>query len=205
VKGRATRATIALDMERDVLVFLKDSWRVAHPGCDREGDIYRRLHEHHVPYIPEFECAGDVYSGKFCQRTVTPQYAKKPWACKAKLLIHYVHYRIALGTIGVSMKHFDSGQQVCRAIRDAAEGPLSSAYTKAGVMHRDVSDANIMFTKDRSHGLLIDWEHAVILEDGIKPQATGTWSYMSLKLQTHPYVPHELSDDLESLLYVLAY
>ena len=45
--GRATRGYVAVDLAdpRGALVFIKDAWRVAHAGIEREGHILRYLNE----------------------------------------------------------------------------------------------------------------------------------------------------------------
>jgi hypothetical protein len=48
-------------MEIGKLVYLKDLWRVDHPEIQREGDVYRELHEAEVPNIATMGRAGDVH------------------------------------------------------------------------------------------------------------------------------------------------
>nr|VWO95685.1 Amidohydrolase family protein [Ganoderma boninense] len=60
--GRATRGYVAVDLAdpRGALVFLKDAWRVAHAGIEREGNILRYLNEKAVSRVPTLVCHGDV-------------------------------------------------------------------------------------------------------------------------------------------------
>ncbi|THH30018.1 hypothetical protein EUX98_g4181 [Antrodiella citrinella] len=82
---------------------------------------------------------------------------------------------------------------------------------KAGVLHRDVSDGNIMIYEDpttrRISGLLIDWDLCKYKEELSrgKTQKTrsGTWRYLSATLLNFPKKPYELADDIESFLHLL--
>ncbi|KAI1791218.1 hypothetical protein LXA43DRAFT_446977 [Ganoderma leucocontextum] len=60
--GRATRGYVAVDLAdpRGALVFVKDAWRVAHEGIEREGHILRYLNEKKVDRVPTLVCHGDV-------------------------------------------------------------------------------------------------------------------------------------------------
>ncbi|KAH9024987.1 hypothetical protein EDB83DRAFT_2203817, partial [Lactarius deliciosus] len=58
--GRVTRTSIAFDIERNSVVFFKDSWRVACNGMEREGDIYKTLNNAEIPNIPRCAASGDV-------------------------------------------------------------------------------------------------------------------------------------------------
>ena len=58
--GRATRMFVVLDLERDEVMCLKDTWRINHEGMEKEGDIYRDLRRAGVPYIPDFIYGDDI-------------------------------------------------------------------------------------------------------------------------------------------------
>ncbi|KAI1791985.1 hypothetical protein LXA43DRAFT_1181380 [Ganoderma leucocontextum] len=60
--GRATHGYVAVDLAdpRGALVFLKDAWRVAHEGIEREGHILCYLNEKKVERVPTLVCHGDV-------------------------------------------------------------------------------------------------------------------------------------------------
>ncbi|PIL33501.1 hypothetical protein GSI_04124 [Ganoderma sinense ZZ0214-1] len=66
LSGRATRGYVAVDLAdpRGALVFLKDAWRVAHAGIEREGNILRYLNEKAVNRVPTLVCHGDVRARK---------------------------------------------------------------------------------------------------------------------------------------------
>ncbi|RDB30034.1 hypothetical protein Hypma_013868 [Hypsizygus marmoreus] len=165
--GRATRVIKVWDLQLREPAMLKDTWRVALPGIDKEGDIYKELHKHGVPHISEITCAGDVRrttrDSVDNHRTRTHLYAdskyidrRKSWAVIEGLRPHS-HYRIVLKTIGRSLTAFASSEQLVTAARDALEA-LVAAYEKAKIMHRDISIGNILIVGES--GLLIDWDLA---------------------------------------------
>ncbi|KAI0064454.1 hypothetical protein BV25DRAFT_1800059 [Artomyces pyxidatus] len=201
--GRASAGYIAFDLQKQICVYLKDCWRIDEEEVEQEGRIYRRLHEHKVPHIAVFGCAGDVGT----QRTLTQDFADKEWACPTDGLIPYHHYRLILETIGWELETFRSTRQLCMALRDAVIAH-SCAYSVAKVFHRDVSAGNILITKE-GEGILIDWELSKTIdrEDVVQPTwSMGTWQFMSAARLKDPQARrHELPDDLESFLWVLTY
>jgi len=129
--GRATFGYIAFDVERGELVYLKDFWRVDHPEIQKEGDVYRELHEVGVRNIAKMGRAGDVRStindGQICasvgvQRTRTQDYLNHSWCPGRPVVEPYVHYRMVLKTVGMSLNRFKSTRQLCEVIRDAIVG-----------------------------------------------------------------------------------
>ncbi|KAG1843221.1 hypothetical protein C8R48DRAFT_579610, partial [Suillus tomentosus] len=77
------------------------------------------------------------------------------------------------------------------------------AYTKAGVLHRDLSVGNIVMFCGK--GILIDWDLAklVSIKGPRQTTRTGTWQFMSAYLVQNQDAPHVVEDDLESSLYVV--
>lgn len=130
--GRATFGYIAFDVESGNLVYLKDFWRVDHPEIQKEGDVYRELHEAQVPNIAEMDRAGDVpliscngelqVTALAVQRTRTQEYVGSPWCPGHPQVESYVHYRLVLKTVGISLNRFKSTRQLCGVIRDAIVG-----------------------------------------------------------------------------------
>jgi Fungal protein kinase len=130
--GRCTFGYIAYDVTTSKLVYLKDFWRTDLPRIQKEGDVYRKLHEKEVPNIPMLGPAGDVPlspddPSKGVQRTVTQDYVKgsgspHKWCHGRPRVEPYVHYRLVLETLGQPLNTFKSTRQLCEAIRDAIVG-----------------------------------------------------------------------------------
>ena len=134
--GRATYGYIAYDVENGNLVYLKDFWRVDYPDIQKEGDIYRELHEAEVPNIAEMDRAGDVplishldneiqVSAGAVQRTRTQEYVDREWCPGRPHVEPYVHYRLVLKTLGRSLNQYKSTRELCEVIRDAIIGKRS--------------------------------------------------------------------------------
>ncbi|KAI0247320.1 kinase-like domain-containing protein, partial [Lactifluus subvellereus] len=222
--GRATFGYIAYDVESGNLVYLKDYWRVDHPDVQKEGDVYRELHEAEVPNIARMGRAGDVprISGRgglevswpAVQRTKTQDYLSGPgsphsWCPGHPRVETYIHYRLVLETVGMSLNRFRSTRQLCEVIRDAIVAH-TAAYNKTRILHRDISAGNILIT-DKGTGILIDWDLSKKVKEvgDSKPRRhsrTGTWQFISIARLLDPWSrPHEVSDDLESFFWVLLY
>ncbi|KAF5354345.1 hypothetical protein D9757_014334 [Collybiopsis confluens] len=80
------------------------------------------------------------------------------------------------------------------------------ACDKAHILHRDISIGNIVLWE--GNGYLIDWERAKKITDPKAPRAkdrTGTWQFMSIRLLKNLDHHHEIRDDIESFVYVMAY
>ncbi|KAH9978918.1 hypothetical protein BGW80DRAFT_1165586 [Lactifluus volemus] len=218
--GRSTFGYIAYDVTSTKLVYLKDFWRTDYPGIQKEGDVYRELHNAHVPNIARFGRAGDVplspqHANTMplnAQRTKAQDYAKRgtlghEWCPGQPRVDRYVHYRLVLETLGQPLNTFESTRQLCEVIRDAIIAH-TVAYEKARILHRDVSAANILINEDGS-GMLIDWDLSKKMikdvdEEPRQHSRTGTWQFISIgRLREPRFRPHEVSDDLESFFWVL--
>ena len=165
--GRCTRAHRAYHTEQRAIVFMKDYWRVDANGIEKEGDIYKKLHENEVPHTPLFDCGGDVLQG---QETLGHTHTFRMW--REINIDCYRHYRMGILTVGRSLLRFKSSHEYVSAITDAIEGEhifptrgiiiyhLSAhqcALVKAGILHHDISVGNILIDED-GRGLLIDWD-----------------------------------------------
>jgi hypothetical protein len=132
--GRCTFGYIAYDVATSKLVYLKDFWRTDLPRIQKEGDVYRKLHDARVPNIPALGPAGDVPISPdhattrplAVQRTKTQEYLKESGRCEwcpgRPCVEPYVHYRLVLETLGQPLNTFKSTRQLCEAIRDAIVG-----------------------------------------------------------------------------------
>jgi len=192
--GRATFGYIAFDVERGELAYLKDFWRVDHPEIQKEGDVYRELHEAGVRNIAKMGRAGDVRlttnhghvrASVGVQRTRTQDYLNHPWCPGRPVVEPYVHYRLVLETVGMPLNRFRSTRQLCEVIRDAIVGkggfrrvsldkltlPIAhtDAYNKTRILHRDVSAGNILIT-EKGSGILIDWDLSKKVKEDADPK-----------------------------------
>ena len=133
--GRCTFGYIAYDVAVPRLVYLKDFWRTDLPDIQKEGDVYRELHDAQVPNIPALGPAGDVPLSLdhkntipfSAQKTRTQDYVKESglgheWCPGRPRVDPLVHYRLVLETLGHPLNTFKSTRQLCEVIRDAIVG-----------------------------------------------------------------------------------
>ncbi|KAH9059619.1 hypothetical protein EDB87DRAFT_1563048, partial [Lactarius vividus] len=215
--GCSTFGYIAYDLETTNLVYLKDFWRTDCDGIQKEGDVYRELHDAHVPNIAKLGLAGNVPLLSECggtdsptvQQTMTQQFVKGGWCPGQPRVDPYVHYQLVLETLGSPLHTFRSTRELCEVIQNAITAH-TGAYKRVGILHRDVSAGNILITKERS-GILIDWDLSKKVVKGASGKQrqhshTGTWQFISIARLRNPLIrPHEVCDDLESFFWVLLY
>ncbi|KAJ1717985.1 hypothetical protein LPJ61_006978, partial [Coemansia biformis] len=83
------------------------------------------------------------------------------------------------------------------------------ALAGCNILHRDISDSNIMFTRDKDGnvcGVLIDLDNAVDAERAQidkRPICTGTLPFMSVNNLEQSDAARKNVDELESMLYLL--
>ena len=183
--GRATRGYMAYDTSEKRLVFLKDSWRTESTRILAEGVMYTKLKKLNVPFLPDLLAAGDVKFNNKVQKTVTQNYANKPfpppWRWPCSRLDTLIHYRV-VQELAFPLASAVSSKEVVQAMRDIVEGilitfpfrsaqiadsllnrtALKIAYHSGKTLHRDVSLGNVMISKS-GRGCLNDWDHAIEL------------------------------------------
>ncbi|KAH7890331.1 hypothetical protein F5I97DRAFT_1963927 [Phlebopus sp. FC_14] len=198
--GRSTRALPVYDLLEKQCVYLKDTWRINVNDIKPEGEVYAALHKANVPHIAPLVCAGDLE-----YETMTQDLVWADWSCVREEITGHVHYSIVLGVVGRSLSTFESTKELTQAVLDALRAH-SVAHDVAKILHRDISSGNIILTDD-GRGLLIDWDLSKSLEDlkRRRRDRTGTWQFMSAALLQDPKKRHELQDDLESFMHVLAW
>ncbi|KAI0079080.1 hypothetical protein K474DRAFT_726136 [Panus rudis PR-1116 ss-1] len=223
--GRCTRGYVAFrlghDRVEDIadgqslserLVFLKDSWRMSEDGMEKEADIYEDLKDHGVSFIPSVLCAGDVFYNGSVQRTFTERWiAGLPpeWEHLAEDISRiYIHHRV-VQELAFPLNTVTDAKELVQVVRDAVQS-LIEAYTRAGRLHRDVSERNVMISRLRrrpSRGVLNDWDvsHALKEDEVVSTSKAGTWPFMSVNLLSGPSRTNGFYDDLESILWVLLY
>ncbi|TFK21841.1 hypothetical protein FA15DRAFT_551357, partial [Coprinopsis marcescibilis] len=92
----------------------------------------------------------------------------------------------------------------------------NEAYEKGEVLHRDLSEGNLMFWRKQNEdgkgtniqGVLNDWDMASKLESKQVPMSTatkrtGTLPFMAIELLMDKPAPHLRRHDLESFFYIL--
>jgi hypothetical protein len=122
--GRATRPMLAFDMEKRKIVFLKDYWRTAADGMEKEGEIYALLESHGVPNIAPFGKGNDVRD----HTTVTHTLRDEEWACWSKDMVVLRHYRMSLEVVARPLTSFYSSRELVSAMADAMQGKTSFAH-----------------------------------------------------------------------------
>ncbi|KAF9470862.1 hypothetical protein BDN70DRAFT_769812, partial [Pholiota conissans] len=174
------------------------------PSIEKEGKIYRELHDAGVENIAPFVCAGDLGHKTRVQDETISDWAR--WG-KKKAMYRHSHYRLVLGVVGRDLASFRSTKELVTAIHDAVVAH-KQVLEKGDIMHRDISVGNILIL-DTGRGILIDFDLCKRLEDMKKEaratERSGTWQFMSARLQNNPMVHPERADDLESFLHVLTW
>jgi hypothetical protein len=123
--GRATRGFHAYDVQKGVLCFVKDTWRVDITDIQEEGITYETLQRNRVRNIPECVAFGNILSEMY-HSTKTLDYSKQKWAHPTgSQLIPHRHYRLALNIIGRNLTEFKSTYEMVEAVRDAVIGRLN--------------------------------------------------------------------------------
>ncbi|KAI0767096.1 hypothetical protein C8Q74DRAFT_1369944 [Fomes fomentarius] len=219
--GRATRGYVAIDLKADYgpFVYLKDCWRVAHDHIQREGNILEYLNDAKtgkVPNIPTLVCHDDIEE----QRTQTQDVWKEQRSggttvpCPLKT---YRHYRMVVEEVCLPMKEFRSGRELIGLLIMCMRAH-SGAYKK-GILHRDISDGNVLIFPRETIGpdgkvtvsrigILADWELSKRVDDPDiprQPDRTGTWQFLAAHVLKNLRKKILLEDEMESWLHLLLY
>ncbi|KAH8100115.1 hypothetical protein BXZ70DRAFT_1008623 [Cristinia sonorae] len=209
--GRATKGYIAFDLETRKFCFLKDSWRPDSFNVHPELEVYERFRgvDPPIPCLATVCCGGDLFSiidGETVKQTTRTQ----EWIDD----LHYharLHTRIVLNEVGVPLKDYTDSLELCHAVSDAILAH-AAAWEATEVLHRDISDGNIIiyfdFTEPSqvTEGLLIDWDLSKYRNElgrVSQQNRSGTWRFLSAALLNYPFKPYELADDLESFYHLL--
>ncbi|TFK88460.1 hypothetical protein K466DRAFT_450372, partial [Polyporus arcularius HHB13444] len=211
VACRGTRGYVAVRLDEKgelhgPFVYLKDAWRVDHPGIEREGNILQTLNDNTVPFVPTLVCHGDV-PGQVTRSQAVWEEANKGKKCRMK---KHQHYRVVVAEVGKPLDQFDRGYTLVKAVMFCIVAH-AAAYKKAGIVHRDISTGNMLLYKNSDGvwvGLLNDWELAKIVgrnSEARQPDRTGTWQYMSANALNDPSKDIVVPDEIESFFHVLLY
>ncbi|KAH8100038.1 hypothetical protein BXZ70DRAFT_973311, partial [Cristinia sonorae] len=196
--GRATKGYIAFDTDTKEFRFLKNAWRPQSKDIPVELDVYRDLERNNVQGTATVCCGGDLPS----QTTKTDKLTKD--------YLQRVHTRLVLNEVGMPLKDYLCSRELCTAVLDAYQAH-DDAWTKAGILHRDISEGNIvLFVNPITgvvEGLLIDWDlckYRSKLRDGpTQKSRSGTWRFLSAALVNFLLKGNEVSDDIESFFHLL--
>jgi serine/threonine protein kinase len=114
---------------------------------------------------------------------------------------------MVMSTFGKPIYDFSDNLELLRALYDAIKGH-QQLYTKANILHRDISLNNIMIHIHGKHGFLIDLDYAVERNVNREPQSphrTGTLPFMSINILEKGHEENFAAgyrDDIESFFYV---
>ncbi|KAJ3506913.1 hypothetical protein NLJ89_g6598 [Agrocybe chaxingu] len=214
--GRATRAYPAYDLVERKVVFLKDTWRAAVDGMEKESDILKELNAAGVRHVPKFQCGDDI-PGEY-HTTVTQNDIDASWrAGPLADLCKRTHHRFTEDFVGNHLDFFRTPKELLSAISDAVVAH-QDAYLKCSILHRDVSGNNVLMSNE-GEGILNDWDLAKRISTEIanperwakmsgeeqeadKAKIKGTWYFMSNYALRFPGKIVDLFDDLESFFWV---
>ncbi|OSD00231.1 hypothetical protein PYCCODRAFT_1393850 [Trametes coccinea BRFM310] len=222
VIGRATRGFVAIDLKdpKGPFVYLKDAWRVAHEGIDKEGEILGYLNAEGVHNVPTMVCHGDVLPPPFQSTSSHEVWEEENPGVPTCPLKKHRHYRLVVKEVCLPMHDFKTGKELVRLMADCI-GAHASAYSK-GILHRDISAGNVLIyvnehvdkqgklRKERL-GFLTDWELSKgVVEEPAEdaprqPDRTGTWQFLSVQALLNPNKKIGIEDEMESFFHVLLY
>ncbi|KAJ3479063.1 hypothetical protein NLI96_g9326 [Meripilus lineatus] len=204
--GRGTKGYVAYDITNKKLCYLKDSWPSS--GGHPEHETYKKLQDARVKRIATCGPAGYV---KPTQMTITQLYFEDD---KMKLISDRQHYRIVLHEVGLPLSSYKHSGSFCVFIFQAFFAHYQA--WNAGVLHRDISDTNIIIQVLDSglrQALLVDWDlckYKDEVESETKlltaPTRSGAWPFVSaLRLAFPDKKAHSVSDDLESFVHLITF
>ena len=104
-------------------VWLKDCWRVAHEGMEREGDILATLNKGDVPYVPHLVCHSDIPGQQTLTKALWESQNPDSAAGKCPFKTHQ-HYRMVSREVGLPMSQFNSGLELIFLISMCILGKL---------------------------------------------------------------------------------
>ncbi|KAI5836360.1 hypothetical protein K523DRAFT_410688 [Schizophyllum commune Tattone D] len=226
--SRATRGYPAWDPADKKVVWIKDSWRALDDDLFPESETLRQLNAKGVQFSPTLFCGGDLPG----QRTRTHEFVDALWArefiersCNNGLhRMHHprIHHRLA-ETYGRPLWEFESSKHLLQILHDAFTCHRM-AVSKCRKLHRDLSAWNLLYDPKSKRGILTDWDLCAPMpnveackEDPTisplvqvpnssgRPDRTGTWTFMSVKVQDADPHLHTVQDDLEALFWVGLY
>ncbi|KAJ7935470.1 hypothetical protein B0H13DRAFT_2467320, partial [Mycena leptocephala] len=212
--SRATRVdrVVIKDDSNPTVYALKDAWRLVYrrPETDFYDVIAKYCKEKIYPTEGMAQCLGSVALSEHTTNSAAHEEQER------------YHTRSLLTPVGIPLKHFPSSKELILALW-AAVVHHKIAY-EAGVLHRDISDGNVMFDEETMKGFLIDWDYAEFTSNGLKnfqswfedrakdvnyldslKELTGTYPFMAIELLDKANTRHEVHHDLESFYWLLTW
>ena len=118
--GRSTRTFKALSVKTKSVVFVKDTWRVIHPGILPEHEIYNMLDSQGIPHVATLITYHDMEE----QVTRTKDFARKGWVKLEgpESFRRFQHYRLVLGEVARPLQSFRNVRELIQVFRDALHG-----------------------------------------------------------------------------------
>ncbi|KAJ7164695.1 hypothetical protein C8R43DRAFT_988047 [Mycena crocata] len=225
--SRATRVDRVMleDDDDDTVYALKDAWRQA---CRRpEADFYDLIHKYcEVNNVDPAEVAKMAKCHGTLELWAKSQFHKTDSTLAVNLGLERLHNRVLLTPVGSSLTKFRSSKELVAGLY-AAVKHHSYAHA-AGVLHRDISEGNIMFDELTREGFLVDWDYAEFTSVGLAnftewfperaraktyqpidkslKELTGTFPFLAIEILKHqsPHTPpHTAAHDLESIYWLL--
>ena len=138
-----------------------------------------------------------LHTGHEYQITATDEFKTQSWVClvagKKVTTYKQSHYRVVLGTVGYSLRHFQDTEELLHSTYDVFTGALrinqsleviandveamKEAWANASQIHRDISLGNIILVKEPHRrirrGYLIDWESSSEIDESGQARIPG--------------------------------
>ncbi|KAJ2507929.1 hypothetical protein H4217_008672, partial [Coemansia sp. RSA 1939] len=214
-------------------IFIKDAW----PEAAEDAAVDHRDESRHLQRIKEAFCGDNSFNGKYPEHhgggrvkierrfggrgdggmvedtsisilstSICEQLDRHTQKKRPPLR---VHKRICTKGIGKPLKFANSGLEIICILADAMECHWE-IYQRCGILHRDISTNNILFSGSGSRvkGMLIDFDHAICKKDKDMVrnfERTGTLPFMSINNLEGGKIEHSLLDDWESLVYIICW
>ena len=123
--SRATRGYLALAVETEELVFLKDTWRVDGDGILSEADVYRILRGHKEirSFLPVVLASGDVFiKDSQPQCTKTQDYVEgSQWGHQTTWIRKHIRHRV-VQKLALPLRMVQTDKELLEAIRNVLIG-----------------------------------------------------------------------------------